>query len=111
MTAFSVRCNPASGAALPQLAWCALMATFPTAPYERGTVDIPSNVHAENGLVEIDRNFLSTGRAFLRGSVLNEARCNGTSDPEQCNAALALCDRRGLDCFVGRQPGLSRLWR
>ena len=55
-----------------------------TAPYERGTVDIPSNVHAENGLVEIDRSFLSTGRAFLRGNVLNEARTNGT--PIQNNA-------------------------
>ncbi len=55
-----------------------------TAPYERGTVDIPSNVHAQNGLVEIDRDFLSTGRAFLRGSVFNEARCNGT--PVQNNA-------------------------
>jgi outer membrane receptor protein involved in Fe transport len=55
-----------------------------TAPSERGTVDIPSNVHSETGLVEIDRDFLSTGRAFLRGSVLNEARCNGT--PVQNNA-------------------------
>lgn len=55
-----------------------------TAPSERGTIDIPSNVHAENGLVEIDRDFLSTGRAFLRGSVFNEARCNGT--PVQNNA-------------------------
>ena len=26
-----------------------------TAPSERGTVDIPSNVHAQNGAVEIDR--------------------------------------------------------
>jgi outer membrane receptor protein involved in Fe transport len=49
-----------------------------TAPSERGTVDIPSNVHAENGLIELDRDFLSTGRAFLRGSVFNEARSNGT---------------------------------
>ena len=49
-----------------------------TAPDERGTVDIPSNVHSQTGLVEIDRNFLSTGLAFLRGSVLNEARSNGT---------------------------------
>ncbi len=49
-----------------------------TAPYERGTVDVPSNVHAANGLVEIDRAFLSTGRAFLRGSGFNEARTNGT---------------------------------
>ena len=55
-----------------------------TAPDERGTVDIPSNVHAENGLVEIDRSFLSTGRAFLRGNVFNEARTNGT--PIQNNA-------------------------
>jgi outer membrane receptor protein involved in Fe transport len=49
-----------------------------TAPSEQGTVDRPSNVHAENGLVEFDRSFLSTGRAFLRGSGLNEARSNGT---------------------------------
>ncbi len=55
-----------------------------TAPSERGTVDVSSNVHAENGLVEIDRDFLSTGRAFLRGSVLNEVRSNGT--PDQTNA-------------------------
>jgi outer membrane receptor protein involved in Fe transport len=55
-----------------------------TAPDERGTVDIPSNVHSQTGLVEIDRNFLSTGLAFLRGSVLNEARSNGT--PVQTNA-------------------------
>ena len=55
-----------------------------TAPDERGTVDVPSNVHSQTGLVEIDRNFLSTGNAFLRGSVLNEARSNGT--PVQTNA-------------------------
>ena len=55
-----------------------------TAPSERGTVDVPSNVDAKNGLVEVDRDFLSTGRAFLRGSVLNEARSNGT--PDQTNA-------------------------
>jgi outer membrane receptor protein involved in Fe transport len=55
-----------------------------TAPFERGTVDIPSNVHAQNGAVEIDRDFLSTGRAFLRGNGFNEARSNGT--PLQTNA-------------------------
>lgn len=53
------------------------------APAYRGTVDIPSNVHAQNGLVEIDRSFLATGRAFLRGSGFNEARSNGT--PLQTN--------------------------
>jgi outer membrane receptor protein involved in Fe transport len=55
-----------------------------TAPSQRGTVDVPSNVHAENGLIEIDRGFLSTGRAFLRGNMMNEARGNGT--PIQNNA-------------------------
>jgi outer membrane receptor protein involved in Fe transport len=49
-----------------------------TAPDERGTVDIPSNVHSQNGVVEIDREFLSTGRVFLRGNGFNEARSNGT---------------------------------
>ena len=54
------------------------------APDQRGAVDIPSNVHAQNGLVEIDRDFLSTGRLFLRGNGFNEARSNGT--PLQTNA-------------------------
>ncbi|AXC11624.1 Colicin I receptor precursor [Acidisarcina polymorpha] len=55
-----------------------------TTPDERGTVDVPSNVHAQNGLVEVDRDFLSTGRIFSRGSGFNEARSNGT--PIQTNA-------------------------
>ncbi len=54
-----------------------------TAPDQRGAIDIPSNVHAQNGLVEIDRGFLSTGRLFLKGSGFNEARSNGT--PLQTN--------------------------
>lgn len=53
------------------------------APNLRGPVDQPSNVHAQNGLVEIDRQLGSaaaenTNRTFLRGDVLNEARHNGT---------------------------------
>jgi outer membrane receptor protein involved in Fe transport len=53
------------------------------APNLRGPVDQPSNVHAQNGLVEIDRQLgpLSAdnqSRIFLRGDVLNEARHNGT---------------------------------
>jgi len=55
-----------------------------TAPSERGTVDVPSNVHAQNGALEIDRKFLSAGRVFLRGNGFNEARSNGT--PLQTNA-------------------------
>jgi outer membrane receptor protein involved in Fe transport len=55
-----------------------------TAPAQRGAIDIPSNVHVQNGLVEVDRQFLTTGRVFLRGSGFNEARSNGT--PLQSNA-------------------------
>lgn len=54
------------------------------APEFRGPIDQPSNVHAQNGLVELDRNFAGSARAFLRGSALNEARHNGT--PLQSNA-------------------------
>ena len=53
-------------------------------PDQRGTVDVPSNVHAQNGLIEIDRDFLSTGRLFLRGIGFSEARSNGT--PLQTNS-------------------------
>lgn len=44
----------------------------------RGPVDQPSNVHAQNALLEVDRDFNGGGRVFLRGSGLNEARHNGT---------------------------------
>jgi outer membrane receptor protein involved in Fe transport len=53
------------------------------APEFRGPVDQPSNVHAQNGLAEADRKFGESGRVFLRGLVLNEARHNGT--PLQTN--------------------------
>jgi outer membrane receptor protein involved in Fe transport len=48
------------------------------APDERGPVDIPSFVKAENGRVEGGRSFLKAGSAFVRGNVLNESRSNGT---------------------------------
>jgi len=54
------------------------------APEFRGPIDQPSNVHAQNALVEVDRTFAGDRRVFLRGSVLNEARHNGT--PLQTNA-------------------------
>jgi outer membrane receptor protein involved in Fe transport len=66
-----------------------------TAPSERGSVDVPSNVHAQNGAVEIDREFLSTGRIFLRGNGFNEARSNGT--PLQTNATRLWRYSTGLD--------------
>lgn len=52
------------------------------APFQRGPVDIASNLHSQNGLVVADR---TSGplRVFVRGSGMNEARGNGT--PFQTN--------------------------
>jgi outer membrane cobalamin receptor len=48
------------------------------APQVRGTVDVPSNVHFQNGRLELDRSLPANGRAFLTGNLLNEAHGNGT---------------------------------
>jgi outer membrane receptor protein involved in Fe transport len=48
------------------------------APNLRGPIDQPSNVHAQNALTEFDHGLSHSGRIFLRGSVLNENRHNGT---------------------------------
>lgn len=58
------------------------------APNLRGPIDQPSNVHAHNGLVELDRKIGSrapenSDRIFLRANVLDESRHNGT--PLQVN--------------------------
>jgi outer membrane receptor protein involved in Fe transport len=53
-----------------------------TTPSQRGLIDIPSNVHAQNGAVILDHTEGSL-RTFLRGSTMNEARNNGT--PVQTN--------------------------
>jgi outer membrane receptor protein involved in Fe transport len=53
-----------------------------TAPSQRGSIDIPSNVHAQNGATLFEHQQGSL-RLFLRGSVMNEARSNGT--PAQTN--------------------------
>jgi outer membrane receptor protein involved in Fe transport len=54
------------------------------APSVRGPIDQPYNVHAQNGLTEFDHGLGPAGRIFLRGSVLNEDRHNGT--PIQINS-------------------------
>ena len=53
------------------------------APYQRGPVDLPSDVHSQNGilLIEHDRGPL---RLLVHGSGFNDARNNGT--PDQTNA-------------------------
>jgi outer membrane receptor protein involved in Fe transport len=52
------------------------------APWQRGPVDINSNVHAQNGLVLVEHK-RAGARLFARGSGFNEARANGT--PYQTN--------------------------
>jgi outer membrane receptor protein involved in Fe transport len=53
------------------------------APWQRGPVDIASNVHSENGLVLVEHE-RGPLRLFVRGNGLNDARSNGT--PDQTNA-------------------------
>jgi outer membrane receptor protein involved in Fe transport len=56
-----------------------------TAPALRGSVDVPTNVNAQSGRLELRTPpSISTWTAFLRGNVLNESRQNGT--PLQTNA-------------------------
>lgn len=47
------------------------------APWQRGPIDQPSNVHAQNGLLLLEHDTEGL-RLFARGSVLNETRHNGT---------------------------------
>jgi outer membrane receptor protein involved in Fe transport len=83
-----------------------------TAPAVRGAVDIPANVHFENGRVEIDRDLrmgAEQSRAFLVGNVLNEARGNGT--PEQTNGTRLWRYLAGDDWNAGeRLSGRVRLF-
>ena len=48
------------------------------APDLRGPIDQPSNVHAQNGIAEVEHVLPGDGRVFVRSGVLNEQRHNGT---------------------------------
>ncbi len=70
------------------------------APALRGPVDQPSNVHAQNGLVEVERTLrqghgCEAERIFVRSNVLNEIRHNGT--PDQYNATRLWRGAAGAD--------------
>jgi outer membrane receptor protein involved in Fe transport len=54
------------------------------APSIRGKVDVPSNVHYQNGRFELARMLPKENRPWLTGNLLNEAHGNGT--PIQTNA-------------------------
>lgn len=47
------------------------------APDQRGPIDNDSNMHGQNGLLDVERD-RGPLRLFVRGSVFNEARDNGT---------------------------------
>jgi outer membrane receptor protein involved in Fe transport len=66
-----------------------------TAQSIRGPIDQPYNVHAQNGLTEFDHGLSHDGRIFLRGSVLNEDRHNGT--PDQINSTRLWRYATGVD--------------
>jgi outer membrane receptor protein involved in Fe transport len=64
--------------------WFRTAGYIPTAPALAGPVDVAANVHDQAVRSESDRGFGGSGRVFLIGNMLNEARGNGT--PLQTNA-------------------------
>jgi outer membrane receptor protein involved in Fe transport len=82
-----------------------------TAPAYRGPIDQPSNVHAQNALVQFDRDLGDSQRLFLRGNVLNETRHNGT--PIQNNGTRLWRYDGGADLtnFLIRIYGTSEHYR
>ena len=84
----------ADGMAETAMQWLAALAAaselktdgyITTAPALRGSVDVPTNVNAQSGRLELRTPPAISGwTAFVRGNVLNESRQNGT--PLQTNA-------------------------
>ncbi len=75
------------------------------APWQRGPVDVASNVHAQNGLLLLEH---TSGplRFFLRGSGFNETRHNGT--PYQTNGTRIWRYATGAD-WTGPHDGTLAL--
>jgi outer membrane receptor protein involved in Fe transport len=80
-------------------------------PSQRGPVDQPSNIHAQNALVEADRALPRSGRLFVRADALNESRHNGT--PDQWNATRLWRAAGGVNQgpFVFRLYGTGEHYR
>ena len=74
------------------------------APWQRGPVDINSNVHAQNGLLLVERAH-GPLRLFARGSGFNEARANGT--PFQTNGTRLWRYAAGSDWQTPTQGTLA----
>jgi outer membrane receptor protein involved in Fe transport len=82
-----------------------------TAPAYRGPIDQPSNVHAQNLLVQFDRDLGNSQRIFLRGNTLDESRHNGT--PIQNNGTHLWRYDAGSDLtdFIFRVYGTAEHYR
>lgn len=65
------------------------------APAQRGPIDQPSNVHAQNALALVQHTLPQGGRIFLRGNALNESRHNGT--PAEWNKTRLFRAAAGAD--------------
>lgn len=74
------------------------------APWQRGPVDQPSNVHAQNGLLLAEHDSASL-RVFARGSVLTDSRHNGT--PYQSNGTRLWRYATGADWHAPHDGSLS----
>jgi outer membrane receptor protein involved in Fe transport len=80
-----------------------------TVPASAGPVDVPANAHFENGRFEADRTVNESGRLFVTGNVLNEARGNGT--PKTINSTRFWRYLAGDDWTAGnRVSGRARLF-
>jgi outer membrane receptor protein involved in Fe transport len=80
-----------------------------TAPALRGSVDVPTNVNAQGGRLELRTPpQISESTAFLRGNVLNESRQNGT--PLQTNATRLWRYAGGGDADVAETHAVLRLF-
>ena len=73
-------------------------------PAQRGPVDIPSNVHSQNGLL-LAEHVRDSLRLFVRGSGFNEARNNGT--PYQTNGTRLWRYATGGDWNAPRNASLA----
>ena len=105
---FSPQRNAALGALLAAGGTLGTDGYIQEAPFQRGPVDIASNMHSQNGLVVAD---LTSGplRLFLRGSGMNEARGNGT--PFQTNGTRLWRYATGADWQDPRgDSGVLRLY-
>jgi outer membrane receptor protein involved in Fe transport len=76
-------------------------------PYQRGPVDLPSDVHSQNGLV-LAEHVQGPLRLFVRTNGFNDARNNGT--PDQTNATRLWRYATGGDWQgAGAHPGVLGL--